>query len=425
MAGLPAIFFVDCLRPPMRILFIHEGLGQFEQLHLHLNSEGLAHSWFLVSAGVYNASKDKVPNLVPFHIPAENDKSYFYVKNLETRVQRSFYIKKAITDLLERTGIDVIVAHGSGGFPLQIFDEFDIPVVTYIEFPSFTAHGYDAKYPQPDYASFRDKLFEMTSFHQVLKSEMVIVPSAYAKTMFPNCLHDKIIPQMEGFDIKRKPTKFKKQDGVFHIGFAARDLSSAKGFEQFILIAKEILKRRQNVKFVFCGAPKVLYSYEDAFLQAQYPDATKRPESFMHYVLAREGIELGPDSAFQHVSFAAYDDFADYVEAMDLFLYPLQFGSANWGIFELLFRGRVIIGSDRCFLPEIIHHDFNGMLCPFDDIDMWAYRAVQVIDAPERFAHLGVLAEKNACERFHISKVAPRYLDIFQSAISRRKLTIR
>src|SRR5690606_41458040 len=58
----------------------------------------------------------------------------------------------------------------------------------------------------------------------------------------------------------------------------SRDLSSAKGFEQFILIAKAILAVRPNVRFVFCGSPKVLYSYEGAFLQAQFPDDATRPD---------------------------------------------------------------------------------------------------------------------------------------------------
>jgi len=406
----------------MRILFVHEGLGQFEHLHKYLNGQGLANSWFLCSTGVYEANKDKISNLAPFQAVAENDKTYFYIKNIEARVQRSFSIKKSIHQVLAKTGIDLIVAHGSGGYPLQLFGEFDIPIVTYIEFPSFGHHGHDPKYPQPEYATYRDKLFEMSSFHQVLKSDMVIVPSAYAKSMFPTCLHDKIVPQMEGFQITRRKSQFKKEPGVFHIGFSARDLSSAKGFEQFVLIAKEILKRRQKVKFVFCGSPKVLYSYEEAYLQTQFPDKASRPESFMHYVLAREGITLGPDSAFQHVSFAAYDQFADFIEAMDLFLYPLQYGSANWGIFEILFRGRVVIASDRCFVPEVIQHGRNGLLCDYDDIDLWAHRAVQVIDAPEQYAHLGANAEKDANERFHISKVAPAYLDIFQTAISRHRL---
>jgi glycosyltransferase involved in cell wall biosynthesis len=405
----------------MRVLFIHEGLGQFHTLHEYLNAHNRAQSWFLCSTAVYQANKDKVPNLVPFQVPSENANTYFYTKNLEARVQRSFLIKKAISELLERTGIDVICAHGSGGFPLQLFGEFDIPIITYIEFPSFTHHGHDPKYPQPDYATYRDKVFEMTSYHQALKSELVIVPSVYAKGMFPSCLHDKVIAQMEGFDIARRPSSFVKKDGLFYIGFAARDLSSAKGFEQFVLIAKEILKKRQNVRFVFCGAPKVLYSYEEAFLQSQF-EKENRPESFMKYVLEREGITLGEDSAFQHVNFASYDEFASYVEAMDLFLYPLQFGSANWGLFELLFRAKVIIGSDRCFVPEVITHRRNGLLCKYDDVETWVQYATDVIDAPANFRHLGENALRDAHERFHISNAADSYLRIFEMAIGRRTL---
>ena len=406
----------------MRILFIHEGLGQFQTLHQHLNAEGLAHSWFMVSTGVYNANKDKIPNLVPFQVPTENPKSYFYTKNLEARIQRSFLLRKAIGELLERTGIDVIVAHGSGGFPLQLFGEFGIPVVTYIEFPSFAAHGCDSKYPAPDYAHYRDKVFEMTSFHQSLKSDMTIVPSEYARRMFPACLHERIVAQMEGFDIVRKPSRFKRKEGVFHIGFAARDLSSAKGFEQFVLIAKAILAVRPNVRFVFCGSPKVLYSYEGAFLQAQFPDEATRPASFMQYVLEREGITLGPDAAFEHVDFAGYEDFASYIEAMDLFLYPLQFGSANWGLFELLFRARTIIASDRCFIPEVIRNGYNGYLCKYDDIPSWVRLATAIIDAPAAHAHIGETAAADAQRRYHVKAVAERYLSIFEMAIQRRKL---
>lgn len=405
----------------MRILFIHEGLGQFEKLHLYLNAQGLAHSSFMCSTGVYNANKDKIPNLLSFQAVAENEKTYFYVKNLEARTQRSFFIKKSLNEYLEKSGVDIIVAHGSGGFPLQLFDEFNIPIISYIEFPSFSLHGCDPKYPQPDYATYKDKIFEMTSFHQVLKSDLVIVPSAYAKTMFPTCLHERIVPQMEGFEITRKATKFKKKDGLFYIGFAARDLSSAKGFEQFILIAKEILKTRQNVKFVFCGSPKVLYSYEVAFLQNNF-EKDQRPESFMQYILNREGITLGEDSPFEHVDYAAYDQFAEYIEAMDMFLYPLQFGSANWGLFEIAFRGKIIIGSNRCFVPEVIQHGYNGLLCPYDDIALWASMTTKVMDAPENYAHLGKTAEMDANKRFHISTVAQRYLDIFQTAISKKKL---
>ncbi len=45
----------------MRILFIHEGLGQFQTLHEHLNSEGLAHSWFLAPLASITPTRTRSP----------------------------------------------------------------------------------------------------------------------------------------------------------------------------------------------------------------------------------------------------------------------------------------------------------------------------------------------------------------------------
>lgn len=404
----------------MKIMFIHEAPGQFGVLHKYLNSQGLAESWLLCASSVYEREKNNIPNLVPFIIPQEENRSYFYIKKLEARIKRSFYIRKAVLDFLEKHKLDVIVSHGSGGFPLQLFDELDIPIITYIEFPSFTLHGYDAKYPQPEYAKYVDKLFEMTSFHQVIKSQLVIVPSNYAKTMYPSYLQHKIFAQMEGFDIKRSKPTYEKDAGYFYIGFAARDLSSAKGFEQFVIIAKEVLKYRQNVKFIFCGAPKALYSYEGEFLQKFYGDGHNK--TFMDYLFEREGIDLSDNPNFKHVDFAGYNEFAGYVESMDLFLYPLQFGSANWGLFELLFRGKLVIGSNRCFIPEVIKHRVNGLLCNYDDIKGWVDTILDVIENYDNYKPIMECALYDAQKRFSIENVVNQYIEIFESAIHLKKI---
>lgn len=404
----------------MKVLFIHEAPGQFGVLHNYLNETGLAESWLLCANSVYNREKDKIPNLLPFQIPPEEKDSYFYTKKIEARIKRSFLLRKAVLDFMENHALDVIVAHGSGGFPLQIFGEVDIPIISYIEFPSFTHHGFDERYPQPEYAKYVDKVFEMTSYHQAMRSEAVIVPSEYAKRMFPDYLHHKIFAQMEGFSIERRKPTYKKTKGMFHVGFAARDLSSAKGFERFIQIAKAVLQHRQDVKFVFCGSPTVLYSYETLFLQQHYGNDNKK--TFMEYVLEREGIQL-TESNFEHVSFAAYDDFAGFIESMDFFLYPLQFGSANWGLFELLFRGRLVIGSNRCFVPEVIKHRYNGLLCDYDDLDGWVRTVLDVMENPAAYRKLAETAQQDANERFHVSKVAPKYLSILEAAIHLRKLS--
>lgn len=404
----------------MKVLFIHEAPGQFGVLHKYLNGKGLADSWLMCSQSVYNAEKNNIPNIIPFGIPKDEEKTFFYVRKFEGRIKRSFHIRKAILDFLQNHKVDIIVTHGSGGFPLQIFDEFNIPIITYIEFPSFTMHGYDPKYPQPEYAFYIDKLFEMTSYHQVIKSDFVIVPSEYSKTMYPDYLQHKIYAQMEGFDIKRKPPNYKKKEGFHYIGYTARDLSSAKGFEQFILIAKRILEKRKDVKFIFCGSPKILYSYEGEMLQKAYGPNHK--ETFMSHILRREEIDLKTNDNFTHIEFSKYDDFAGFIESIDIFLYPIQFGSANWGLFELLFRGRVVIASNRCFVPEVISHGRNGFLCEYEDIDTWARVAIDVLENLKKYTHIGKNAVDDAVGRFGIDTVSKQYLSLFNLAIAQRQV---
>lgn len=400
----------------MKALFIHEAPGQFKTIHNYINERTEGESWMLCAGSSYEKNKGSMRNLIPFPLPKEDSKAYFYTMRLEERIKRSFHFRKVILEHKEKHGLDVVVCHGSGGFPLQLFDEVGIPVVTYIEFPSFSHHGFDKKYPQPDFARFADKLFEMSSYHQVIKSDMVLVPSQYAKNMFPNYLHHKIQVQMEGFDIKESGgAEFNKEPGVTYIGFTARDLSSAKGFEQFILISKKILEKTDKVRFVFCGSPKVLYSYETTAMENLYGKGNKK--SFMEHVLEREGIDLKSDSRYRHIDFAAYEDYVKFIESMDIFLYPLQYGSANWGIFEILLRAKPVIASNRCFLPEVIRHGYNGILCDYESVDDWVEQVLGLMSNEKKRTALGENAKTHAMDNYSVEKVGARYLKILRSAI--------
>lgn len=400
----------------MKVLFIHEAPGQFKTIHNYINATGRGQSWMLCAGSSYEKNKETMQNLIPFPLPKEDSKAYFYTMRLEARVKRSFHFRKTILDHKKQHGLDVVVCHGSGGFPLQLFDEIGIPVVTYIEFPSFSHHGFDKKYPQPDFARFADKLFEMSSYHQAIKSDMVLVPSAYARNMFPRYLHHKIQVQMEGFSIEPYAgALFEKKPGVKYIGFTARDLSSAKGFEQFILIAKKILAKTDKVRFVFCGSPKVLYSYETTALQEIYGKGSKK--TFMEHILEREGIKLEADGVFRHIDFVGYDEYVKFVSSMDLFLYPLQYGSANWGLFEILLRGKPVIASNRCFVPEVIRHGYNGLMCDYDAIDEWVDQTLGLLTDEKKMAQLGSNARQHGLEHYSVERVGDRYLAMLRAAI--------
>jgi len=403
--------------PKYNIAFVHSAIGQFKQLHKYLNDTGLANSYALCSPGVYNAEHKKLSNLRVFDsVPQRGKDLFFYITKIDEAARKSFGVKNSIEVLLKDVKLDLIVCHHSGGAPMQLFDEFDIPVISYIEFPSFKSYGWDEKYPPPEAYRYRDKLFEMYSLFDVVKADKVIVPSAYAKTMFPPYLHHKIAVQMEGFVTKepKDTAPFKKKKGVTYIGFTARDLSSAKGFEQFILISKAILEKRKNVKFVIVGSPKALYSYEGAFLDEIYGKG--HGKEFKDYIYEREKIDTEFKEYYEHYDFLEYDKYVAFINAIDFFLYPLQFGSANWGIYEIYCRGKIIIGSDRCYVPELLTDKIDGFICPYKDIASWVKVAVDLIDNPSKYTYMKKNIEINS-QKYMINNIANDYLELFHDVI--------
>jgi SAM-dependent methyltransferase len=64
--------------------------------------------------------------------------------------RRSLGLRNVLQQFHKQTPIDVLLAHVTMGSPSLLFDEFDFPIVTYIEFPSFRLHGWDERYPPPE-----------------------------------------------------------------------------------------------------------------------------------------------------------------------------------------------------------------------------------------------------------------------------------
>lgn len=407
--------------PRYNIAFIHAAIGQFKQLHIHLNQHKVANAYTFCSPGVYNKESKNISNLRVFGtVPEKVKNQFFYITKIDESVRRGFGVKESIEKLMKEVNLDLIVSHVSGGPAFMMFDEIDVPVVSYVEFPSFRHYGWDPRYPPPEFARWRDKMMEMYYNHVCLKSDHIITPSEYAKTMIPQELHYKTTSVMEGFKLKppAKELPITKEKGKTYIGFTARDLSSAKGFEQFIKIAKAILKKRKEVKFVIIGSPKVLYSYEGATLDKIYGE--KHGKTFKDYLWEREKIDTEFKEFFEFYDFMPYDKYHAYVHAIDFFLYPLQKGSANWGVYELYCRGKIIIGSERCYMPELITHEIDGFLCPYDDINTWVETAIQLIDQPQKYEYLKRNILINA-KKYHIENIAQDYMKVFHEVIIKRR----
>jgi glycosyltransferase involved in cell wall biosynthesis len=408
----PVIVFVSAVCP-----------GQFSLLSDYLNETGLAEAFYLTTPGNKAKNETRHRNLIAFEPDGKivGPMSYYYSAKTERSARIGLGVFRALNKLQESRHIDLLVCHGLWGAPIFLFDELNVPVVSYLEFPCYRAHGWQADYP-PDLAQrLTDRNMEMLSHHVVLKSDLTIVPSAFARSLFPVELQQRIVVQFEGFDITEThitETPMPEspppcQAKPFTLGFSARDLSSAKGFEVFMRLADRLLREGEDARFIAIGDPAATtYGYEAQFVERYYKGDKSR--TFKDFLQEK----YPATKAIEFPGKLPYAQFAELLHSVDLFLYPLRHGVANWGLMEILARGKPIIASKRTFIPEIITDGVNGIMLDDDD-DLWINTIRRLKADPAERNRLARAAAQTG-QQYHIRVVAPRYMTLFERVIAGR-----
>ena len=132
----PVIVFVSAVTP-----------GQFNGLAEYLHAAGLAESWYLTTAGHAKTHGETYKRLLPFTPDGQiiAPQSYYYSDKTERSARISRGVLTALTELRKTTRIDLVFAHGLWGAPMFLYDEIDAAIASYIEFPSYAAHGWDPR----------------------------------------------------------------------------------------------------------------------------------------------------------------------------------------------------------------------------------------------------------------------------------------
>ena len=407
----------------LNVLFVHNSWpNQFSLLHKYFRGAKLVNSYFLTTESDRRAYQfqatfpDQVFSYAPDGEVGQN--SYYYSGPAESNARHAINVLNACKAIVTSRAIDVVVAHGILGAPYMLFDELDCAIVAYVEFPSFRQHGWDPQYPPHDGQRLCDKFEEMLNYFAAIKADAVVTPSLYAKSMFPASLQPKVHVQMEGFDPQALSIRdeaqaaFRKQPGLTYVGFSARTMTSEKGLEHFVRVSRRLSQLNPNVRFVLIGAEKGgSYGFENLFLEKLQPPASLKEHLFAKYAVDESlYISTGPLDGVA---------FWSTLHAVDFFLYPLQYGSANWGFYELLLRGKIIVAVNRCFMPEVIVPGENGFLVDNDDIEGCARLCDQIARNLENYAHIGRAAATTG-ERFHIVNAARDYARLLRGVVRKR-----
>ncbi len=406
-----------------KILFVHTVCpSQFSDLCEYLNVSGMADAWYMTTPGNMKKNQSRYRNLLPLtpdgNMMAAN--SYYYSGKVERAGRVSLGLYRALKAFLDKRKLDLIVAHGSLGSPHFLFDEFDIPVIPYIEFPSYADHGWDSRFPPTEGQRLTDKNMQMLSYYEVIKSPRTLVPTEYARSMFPDFLQHKIVARFEGMDPQkiaaREPADVSLPQGKQTLGFAARDLSSAKGLESFISTAAHLSKLNDDIHFVVIGDPAATtYGYEQLFLDRKY--GKESSVTFLEHLMRRYKVDR---NRFTLTGKLPYKQFSDLLHQVDLFMYPVLFGSGNWGLIELLIRGRPVVAAARCYMPEFIQHGVNGLLVSDDRPAAWAECILELLADDSRRSALGAAAA-SAAENYHLPRVAQDYMALFNEVIAEHR----
>lgn len=401
----------------LNILFIHySGInGQFFPLSEYLQESGKANTYFLGGAHWFGDLYDPKRHFIIEPDGNIDNPTYYYLwwGELATRIAVGIYRK--VQEIQKQIPIDVIVGHHLYGSLSLLYDESILPLITYLEHPSFRHYKWDPKYPPTEGQILHDKAFEMLSYFHLFKSDRTIVPSEYTKSMIPEKFLRKVtvIPDAVKTisQIDTTPV-LNKKNGIIYIGFTARTLTSEKGFEQFIKISRALLKIDPKFHFIIIGSTDgISYGYDKQNVQSLGYN------NFKEYLLRQYPIQ---EEKYTFYDFLPYEQYSSIVNDIDIFLYPLQYGSATWGLFELFLRGKPIIASNRCFIPEVIVNGQNGILCEYEDIDGWINTILDLAKNPEKQTFLSRNARKST-QKYSFEKIAEQYLGLFQEVIKRKK----
>jgi len=340
---------------------------------------------------------------------------YSYTSSYEDSIRHGKGVIDVLSSLVQSYPIDVVVGHASFGTTFFVKELLNLPVISYVELPGYYMTYCRKEFPTIDEHRFLDVSFKSLVYTSVIHSDLAIVPSQHAKEFFPPELQSKIRVQMEGF--QTHPLRYDKQalkkrlglpdDGPI-VGFVGRTLEAMRGFDIFAKVAVKLRAVRSDLHFLVIGDEETIYGNEQAYLEGK---------SFKQYVLETEGLS---DSFFIFRGFLPYDDFIEHLQAMDIILFPLFEGAANWSLFEAMASGLTILASNCSFIPEVITSDKEGYLFDPYDIDGFTGKALKLLSQPETYSYLGENARKKIINDYSIENAMAGYLAIIKEVTQKR-----
>lgn len=406
----------------MQILFIHPNFpGQFRRLATALAKEpGID----VVGVGdaTWTNSTVPIPDVPVIHYPTPEEAApgtHIYARRFENAVRRGQAI---IQKLIEhkRNGLepDIIVTHpgwGDGFFLRTLFPL--TPVIGLFEY-YYHARGADVGF-DPEFPSGFDDLFRVHCLNatQLLALESCdygICPTEWQKQRFPKAYHDRLSVIHEGIDtdlVRPDPSAtVTLPDGSVHcageeiLTYVSRNLEPYRGYHIFIRALPKILAARPNCKILIVGADGVSYG-------KPAPSGETYKEKYWDEIASRVD-----HSRIFFTGALPYETYLKVLQVSRAHVYLTYPFILSWSMMEAMAAGCLIIGSSTPPVQEIIQHEKNGILFPFQDPGALAQRAIEALENNTRYDGIRAAGRKTIVDNYDFLRITyPKLKQLIES----------
>jgi L-malate glycosyltransferase len=107
-----------------------------------------------------------------------------------------------------------------------------------------------------------------------------------------------------------------------------------------------------------------------------------------------------------------------YVSSADLLLLPSSQESFGLAALEAMAYGVPVVASNVGGLPELIVHGESGFLAPVGHVETMGDMAIELLSNSELYQKISEQCQTRAREKFSVSKIYPRYLELYQNVVS-------
>ncbi|QBY01991.1 glycosyltransferase [Rhodophyticola sp. CCM32] len=406
----------------MKILFIHQNFpGQYRQLIDWLIKQG-GHQMVALTQ---STTPPKIPGMsvfgyAPHHRPAED--AYALSKYWEECCGSGFGVVRACQKL-EADGFvpDLVLGHVGWGeltFLKQVWPH--VPVIGFFEYFYLArggSVGFDPEFPASEHAPFIMHARNAVNFANIETVDLGHSPTAWQMNTFPESFHSKIYCCHDGIradllkpnpaaqiSLGRLGRDITRDDEVFT--YMARNMEPTRGFHVFMRALPDILAARPKARVLIIGGSETSYGKKSR------ADGGYRAE------MERE---IGNRVDWNRVHFLGkvpYADFQKIIQISRCHIYLTVPFVLSWSLLECMAMEATIVASDTAPVREVMTHGKTGLLVDFFKPRALADQVVEVLKAPDDYAHLGPAARALMLERYDfLSQTLPVHLDKMNSLV--------